>query len=85
MDSATAPSLAFIRELVVNIWTEVLGVKTVPGDDFFALGGDSVAAVQVMAAISQLIGTEISPTLVYAHTTVEQLAVELDRLLSESR
>lgn len=71
--------------MLANVWTEVLGVKVVPGDDFFALGGDSIAAVQVMFAISQLIGTEVPPTLIYAHTTLEQLAVEVDRLASESR
>jgi acyl carrier protein len=86
MNSAVSvPSLASIREMLANIWTEVLGVKAVPSDDFFALGGDSIAAVQVMFPISQLIGTDVPPTLIYAHTTLEQLAVEVERLLSESR
>lgn len=84
MSSAiSAPSLASIREMLANIWTEVLGVRVTPGDDFFALGGDSIAAVQVMFPISQLIGTDVPPTLIYAHTTLEQLAVEVERLLSE--
>jgi nonribosomal peptide synthetase MxcG len=81
----SAPSLASIRDMLANVWTDVLGVKVAPGDDFFALGGDSVAAVQVMLPISQLIGTDVPPTLIYAHTTLEQLAVEVARLLSESR
>ena len=81
----TAPNVASIRELLADVWTEVLGVKAVPSDDFFALGGDSIAAVQVMYPISQLIGTEIPPTLIYAHTTLEQLAVEVDRLLRAAR
>jgi nonribosomal peptide synthetase MxcG len=77
------PSLASIREMLVNAWTEVLGVAVTPGDDFFALGGDSIAAVQVMFPISQLVGTEVPPTLIYAHTTLEQLAVEVERLVCE--
>jgi nonribosomal peptide synthetase MxcG len=77
------PSLASIREMLVNAWTEVLGVTVTPGDDFFALGGDSIAAVQVMFPISQLVGTEVPPTLIYAHTTLEQLAVEVERLVCE--
>jgi len=86
MSSAiTAPSVASIRDLLADVWSKVLGVKAAPGDDFFALGGDSVAAVQVMYPISQLIGTEIPPTLIYTHTTLEELAVEVERLLSESR
>ena len=84
MSSAiSAPSLASIREMLVNAWTEVLGVTVTPGDDFFALGGDSIAAVQVMFPISQLVGTEVPPTLIYAHTTLEQLAVEVERLVCE--
>lgn len=83
--SISSPSLASIREMLANVWTEVLGVKVMPGDDFFALGGDSIAAVQVMFPISQLIGTDVPPTLIYAHTTLEELAVEVERLLPASR
>ncbi len=79
----SVPSLASIREMLVNAWTEVLGVTVTPGDDFFALGGDSIAAVQVMFPISQLVGTEVPPTLIYAHTTLEQLAVEVELLVGE--
>jgi acyl carrier protein len=71
--------------MLASVWTEVLGVKVAPGDDFFALGGDSIAAVQVMFPISQLIGTDVPPTLIYAHTTLEELAVEVERLLPGSR
>jgi acyl carrier protein len=78
-------SLASISEMLANVWTEVLGVSVTPGDDFFALGGDSIAAIQVMLPISQMIGIEVPPTLIYAHTTLEQLAVEIERLLVESR
>jgi acyl carrier protein len=71
--------------MLANVWTDVLGVKVTSGDDFFALGGDSVAAVQVMFFISELIGNDVPPTLIYAHTTLEQLAVEVERLLPETR
>jgi acyl carrier protein len=76
--------MASIREMLADVWSKVLGVKVGPSDDFFALGGDSIAAVQVMYPISQLVGTEIPPTLIYAHTTLEELAVEVDRLLRAS-
>jgi acyl carrier protein len=81
----SVPTLASIREMLANAWTEVLGVSVAPGDDFFALGGDSIAAVQVMFPISKLVGTEVPPTLIYAHTTLEQLADEVDRLLREGQ
>lgn len=80
----TAPSVTYIQELLADVWTEVLGAKAAPGDDFFDLGGDSIASVQVVSRVSQLIGTEVPPTLIFAHPTLEQLAVEIDRLHSES-
>ena len=83
--AASTPSLASVREMLANVWADVLGVKVGAGDDFFALGGDSVAAVQVMFFISELIGSDVPPTLIFAHTTLEQLAVEVERLLPESR
>lgn len=67
----------------MDIWSEVLGVKVVPGDDFFELGGDSIASVQVMHRASELLGAEIPPTIIYAHTTIDELVVAIDRLLSD--
>lgn len=81
---ASTLDLASIQALLIDVWTEVLGVEVSPGDDFFAFGGDSIASVQVASRLSQLVGSEIPPTLVYAHTTVEQLAVAVDRMVSEA-
>ncbi len=80
----TDPSLTFIQEMLADVWTEVLGTKAAPGDDFFALGGDSIASIQVVSRVSQLLGTEVPPTLIFAHPILEQLAVEVDRLLTEA-
>ncbi len=52
-------------------WQRVLGVPTIgEDDDFFALGGDSMAATELMAAVAQMQGRELpagclltSPTL----------------------
>lgn len=77
--------LTSIQEVLTDVWTEVLGVEAALGDDFFALGGDSIAAVQMVHHLSQLVGTEVPPTLIYAYTTLDEFAVEVDGLLSESR
>ena len=67
----------------MEVWSEVLGVKVGPGDDFFDFGGDSIASVQVMYQISELTGTEIPPTAIYANPTIETLAVQVELFLSE--
>ncbi|MGA8260802.1 MAG: acyl carrier protein [Arenicellales bacterium] len=73
-------SVESIHEILTQVWSEVLGVKVGPGDDFFDLGGDSVASVQAMFRVSELIGTEIPPTAIYAHPTIEELAVQVELL-----
>jgi acyl carrier protein len=80
---SAALSLESIQRMFIEIWSEVLGVKVQPGDDFFDLGGDSIAGVQVMFRASELIGLEVSPTVIYAHTTIEDLAAEVERLLAD--
>ncbi|MFE2109339.1 phosphopantetheine-binding protein [Kitasatospora sp. NPDC059463] len=62
------------EEAVAALWREVLGVEEVGvNDDFFALGGHSLAAVQINTRIQGRFGTELdlrdffqSPTV--AHT-----------------
>ena len=79
----TALNAESIQEMLMEVLSEVLGAKLGPGDDFFELGGDSIASVQAMFRISELIGTEIPATEVYAHPTIEDLAVQVESLLSE--
>ncbi len=72
------PRTALERELT-NLWTEVLGVERVGvSDDFFALGGDSLLAAELVARLREDYGQPRLPltTLVWA-PTVERLAVEL--------
>ena len=60
---------------LANIWEEVL--KTQPigvTDDFFALGGHSLMAVQVFALIDARLRKKIPLTTLFKGATVEQLA-----------
>ena len=70
-----------IQKILSEVWSEVLGVKVESGDDFFDLGGDSIASVQVMFRVSELVGSEIPPTAIYAYPTVEELAVQVELLV----
>ncbi|MGW2545745.1 phosphopantetheine-binding protein, partial [Kitasatospora sp. NPDC001574] len=48
------------EEAVAAVWREVLGVEEVGvDDDFFALGGHSLAAVQINSRIQSRFGTEL--------------------------
>ena len=73
-----------IQKTLIEVWGEVLGVKVGAGDDFFDLGGDSIASVQVMFRVSELVGTEIPPTAIYAYPTIEELAEQVELLIEDS-
>ncbi|WP_234425521.1 non-ribosomal peptide synthetase, partial [Streptomyces kebangsaanensis] len=66
------------ERLVAAAWADVLGVGEVhAGDDFFALGGDSILAVRVTARLRAAFGPGASPRLLFTRPTVAALAAEL--------
>jgi amino acid adenylation domain-containing protein len=70
---------------VARIWAEVLGVERVePGDEFFALGGHSLAAAQVAARVRQELGAPLAVADVFAHPTVAEQARRIAQAASES-
>ncbi|WP_394833990.1 non-ribosomal peptide synthase/polyketide synthase [Pendulispora rubella] len=63
------------EEALLAIWKQVLGRDDVgTGDDFFALGGDSIASLQVVARARDA-GLSISVRQVFERPTVAELAV----------
>ena len=57
-----------------RIWSQCLGVESIaPGDDFFALGGDSLLAIGVAMTASHE-GLELTPQDLYDHGTIAALA-----------
>ncbi|MFD3991471.1 amino acid adenylation domain-containing protein [Streptomyces sp. NPDC058583] len=74
-----APRTDAERELAA-IWAETLDLERVgTGDDFFALGGDSVLAMKCVAR-ARAAGLVLSTGDVFAHRTVEALAAAATRL-----
>ncbi|MFE7813012.1 non-ribosomal peptide synthase/polyketide synthase, partial [Streptomyces sp. NPDC057433] len=66
------------ERLVAAAWADVLGVGEVhAGDDFFALGGDSILAVRVTARLRAAFGPDVSPRLLFTRPTVAALAAGL--------
>lgn len=72
-----APRDALERKLL-RIWAEVLEVKDIgPDDDFFDLGGHSLMAVNLFAAIETETGLRLPLSTIFEAPTVRQLAAVL--------
>ncbi len=64
-----------LERTVAHIFAEVLGVEHVSSTDhFFALGGDSLRATQVIARIHATLDVNLSIATILLHSTVRELA-----------
>lgn len=69
------------EDQVAEVWRELLELDTVAVDeDFFALGGHSMLAVQVLYRLTELTGVELALEEFFELGTVAEVAAELDRL-----
>jgi amino acid adenylation domain-containing protein len=66
---------------VIELWEELLGVSGLgPGDEWFALGGDSLLAMRLASKIEARLG-HTAPALLVTHTTLEEYARALQKAL----
>lgn len=66
---------------VMRIWQRVLGVENIAlNDHFFSMGGDSLAAVSVIAHIEDAFIKNLSVRLVFEAPTIEQFSAHIDAL-----
>jgi hypothetical protein len=77
-DESAGPTVAgdFARDLLAA-WTNVLGRQAGPGDDFFELGGNSLCAVRIAAAMRDRGWPRIPIRDIYRNPTVQRLATAL--------
>ena len=71
--AAPAPDapLTETEQALAAIWREVLGVDAVrAGDDFFALGGHSLRATQVLSRIQERLGVTLPVKALFAAPTL---------------
>ncbi len=62
------------EELLVAIWTQLLGIEQVGiHDNFFELGGDSILSIQVVARATAA-GLPLTPRHLFQHQTIARLA-----------
>lgn len=64
-----------IETALVTLWEQLLSTAPIGvTDDFFALGGNSMLAVQLLAQIEQMSGRTLPLTTLFQASTIEQLA-----------
>ncbi|MFY0566441.1 non-ribosomal peptide synthetase [Archangium lansingense] len=69
-----------VEQLIAGIWKEVLQVERVGLDDpFFALGGNSLLALQVHRRLKTALGTGLALTQLFQYPTVRTLADRLSK------
>nr|CAA84364.1 peptide synthetase ORF5 [Bacillus subtilis subsp. subtilis str. 168] len=67
-----------VEEELANIWKQVLGVNTISiDDDFFAIGGHSLRALQVIHTLKHQQNIDIPIDFLFEHPTIAQLAEKL--------
>ncbi len=73
-----APASA-VEEIVAGVFGEVLGLGRVGADDdFFALGGNSLVATQVVARVGAAVGARVPVRMLFEAPTVASLAAVLE-------
>jgi amino acid adenylation domain-containing protein len=73
-ESYRAPASA-VEEILAGIYAQVLGIERVGIDDsFFDLGGDSLSAMRLIAAVNAALDADLSVRTVFEAPTVAELA-----------
>src|SRR6185312_1113580 len=74
-DRYRAPATA-VEEILVGIYVQVLGLERVGVDDsFFDLGGDSLSAMRLIAAVNTSLNSDLGVRAVFEVPTVAELAL----------
>ena len=69
-----------LEALVVSTWEQVLAIEPISvDDDFFAIGGDSLAALEMIVLLGERVGGALLEELPFVHTTPRRLAAEITR------
>ncbi|TWF97087.1 amino acid adenylation domain-containing protein [Kitasatospora viridis] len=77
-DGGGRPPGTELEQAVHSAWTEVLGRDGFGVDeDFFAVGGNSYQAAQVVARLRAALGTELTVRMLFEHPSVADLAAAL--------
>ncbi len=74
-DAASEPPRGEHEVLITQLFAQLLGLEQIGrDDDFFALGGHSLSAIQLVFRIHRVLGVELPIASVFAHPSVAGLA-----------
>ena len=83
---AYVPPRTPTEELLAGIWAEVLRIEQVGRqDNFFALGGHSLVAIQVVARVRETLGVELAVRQVFESPTLAELSAAVEAARQEPR
>lgn len=86
LDSAYAAPETDSEKLLARIWSELLGIRQVGiDDDFFQLGGHSLHAVRLFAAVKKHYGLALPLSTLFETPSIRPLAALLDAQLPQLR
>jgi tyrocidine synthetase-3 len=75
-----------LEAAVAATWQDVLGLPDIGvHDDFFDLGGHSLAATQIVARLQDSFDVELPPTAVFECPTVAELAATVSEAVTAVR
>ena len=72
-----------VEELIVSVWSQVLGIKILVFRIPFEIGGHSLLATQVVSRLQGIFQIELPVRELFEYTTVESLAKRLEQLRKE--
>ncbi len=77
--AASSPPITPTEAMCADVWSRVLGVDRIGlDDDFFALGGASLAALETVAAVERRLSVELPDALVFDHRRLGAFAAAVD-------
>jgi acyl carrier protein len=74
------PSRAAVAQQLAAIWKQVLGKEVSPGDDFFAVGGDSLGAIRLVMEVQTAFHVDLDVETFFEAPSIDRLT----NLLTES-
>ena len=78
-DAAVRAPESPVERRLAEIWSEVLDRPAVGlDDDFFALGGHSLHAMQLLLRVEERLGRKVAPRLLFKHPTLAGMAQALE-------
>lgn len=72
-----------VEASVLQVWQRVLDRPVDHDSDFFALGGNSLAAISISTDLEQLLGVRVRLRLIFDHPRLNNYMREVTRIVQE--